>query len=343
MMITSIRPIVKLLILVFITGKYLLNKKTMNFQNLEYFITAATECNFTKAAEKLFITQQTLSGQIAAMEKELNVKLFHRSKPLRLTEAGEVFYSYATSLLRDYKKLRYEMDMISKSGVETINIGLSFNGALPVLKDILTDFRRKNESTQFQILRMPGDELIRKLRDGQVDFAITHFPDNDPAFVSYPLFEEETVIMATYEMFVNVFGGTADTVIKDLRENRDFSILKRCPYIKNTKNSTVSRFANRFMAEHIPVPNVVAETDTFDTLLEFCKTGGAFSFLPKYITANYLHDKTLSPFVVFDLGESARFWVQYGYLREGSKKASMEEFINSVKKIGSAIVLPPIP
>ncbi|MCR5179088.1 MAG: LysR family transcriptional regulator [Lachnospiraceae bacterium] len=305
----------------------------MNFQNLEYFIAAATECNFTKAAEKLYITQQSLSGQIAGIEKELNVKLFYRSKPLRLTEAGEVFYSYATSLLRDYRKLRYEMDMISKSGPETLNIGFAFNGVLPVFKNILTDYRRKNASTQYQIIRMSGDELIKSLRDGSVDFAITHFPDNDPAFVCYPLFREETIIIGTYEMFQNTFGPSADAVIEEIRVKGDFSLLGRCPYIKNTKNGVVSRFANRFIAEHIPVPNLVAETDSFDTLLEFCKTGAAFSFFPRNITANYMHDDKLSPFVVFELGESAEFLVQYGYLRDGVKKASVEELVESVQRV----------
>ncbi len=311
----------------------------MNFQNLEYFIVAATECNFTRAAEKLYITQQSLSGQIAAMEKELNVQLFHRSKPLQLTEAGAVFFNYATSLLRDYRKLRYELDIISRNGVESISIGISFNGALPILKDILTDYRRKSAGTQFQVLRMPGDELIKKVRDGSVNFAITHFPDNDPAFVSYPLFEEKIVIMGTYEMFVNVFGDSADMVIRELREKGDYSILKRCPYIRNTKNSTVSRFADRFMAEHAPIPNLVAETDSFDTLLEFCKTGAAFSFLPLNITANYLRDRELTTFEVFDMGESARFWVQYGYLRESARRTAMEGFVSSVKKVGATISL----
>ena len=60
----------------------------INFLNLEYFLVAAEELSFTKAARRLFISQQSLSSHIANMEKELDIALFHRTSPLTLTYAG---------------------------------------------------------------------------------------------------------------------------------------------------------------------------------------------------------------------------------------------------------------
>ena len=54
----------------------------INFLNLEYFLVAAEELNFTKAAKKLFISQQSLSNHISNMEKEFDVILFNRTTPL---------------------------------------------------------------------------------------------------------------------------------------------------------------------------------------------------------------------------------------------------------------------
>ena len=62
----------------------------MNFSSMEYFTVLAQERNFTRAAERLHITQQSLSSHIAGMEKELGSQLLVRRVPLELTYAGEV-------------------------------------------------------------------------------------------------------------------------------------------------------------------------------------------------------------------------------------------------------------
>ena len=67
----------------------------MNFDSLEYFTVLARERNFTRAAEALHITQQSLSSHIAALEKELNCPLVVRHVPLELTYAGQTFLRYA--------------------------------------------------------------------------------------------------------------------------------------------------------------------------------------------------------------------------------------------------------
>ena len=67
----------------------------INFLNLEYFLVAAEELNFTKAAKKLFISQQSLSNHISNMEKEFDVILFNRTTPLTLTYAGQALKAKA--------------------------------------------------------------------------------------------------------------------------------------------------------------------------------------------------------------------------------------------------------
>ena len=74
----------------------------MNMIQMKYFITAAKCLNFTKAADKLFITQPALSRQIASMEAELNMQLFIRNnRSVRLTPAAVV-------LLEGFEKIYNE-------------------------------------------------------------------------------------------------------------------------------------------------------------------------------------------------------------------------------------------
>lgn len=79
----------------------------MNFSSMDYFVMAAQEKNFTHAAERLHITQQTLSTHIANLEKELGSRLFVRSTPLELTYAGQVFLAYAADFRRKRQTLGY--------------------------------------------------------------------------------------------------------------------------------------------------------------------------------------------------------------------------------------------
>ena len=71
----------------------------INFLNLEYFLVAAEELNFTKAAKQLYISQQSLSNHISNMEKEFDVILFNRTNPLTLTYAGQALKKRARQLL----------------------------------------------------------------------------------------------------------------------------------------------------------------------------------------------------------------------------------------------------
>ena len=70
----------------------------MNFHSLDYFLVLAREKNFTRAAEVLHITQQSLSSHIAGLEKELGCTLVVRRTPLELTYAGRTFLRYAESI-----------------------------------------------------------------------------------------------------------------------------------------------------------------------------------------------------------------------------------------------------
>jgi DNA-binding transcriptional LysR family regulator len=72
----------------------------MELRHLRYFVTVAQERNFTRAAEKLHIAQPPLSRQIHDLEAELGISLLDRDhRPVRLTEAGRLFFEHATQVL----------------------------------------------------------------------------------------------------------------------------------------------------------------------------------------------------------------------------------------------------
>ena len=87
----------------------------MNFLSMDYFLMTAEKRSFTKAADALHITQQTLSTHIANLEQELDCKLFVRHVPLELTYAGEIFWQYAADFQKKYRAMQHEFADLTKS------------------------------------------------------------------------------------------------------------------------------------------------------------------------------------------------------------------------------------
>lgn len=86
----------------------------MNFLHLKYFLMVAEELNITRAAERLYISQQSLSNHISNMERELDVKLFTRSPKLSLTYAGGLLVETATQILDLYSQYQTKVGDINR-------------------------------------------------------------------------------------------------------------------------------------------------------------------------------------------------------------------------------------
>ena len=108
----------------------------INFLNLEYFLVAAEELNFTKAAKKLFISQQSLSNHISNMEKEFDVILFNRTTPLTLTYAGQALKAKARQMLELRDETYRELADIKDFSVGQLTLGLSHTRARALLEEI---------------------------------------------------------------------------------------------------------------------------------------------------------------------------------------------------------------
>ena len=123
----------------------------MNFQNLKYFLLVAEELNITRAAERLYISQQSLSNHIANMERELDVKLFTRSPKLSLTYAGELLVDTATQILDLHTQYLTKVGDISRHYMGVLRLGISHTCGLALLPEILPRFREEFPMVEFSL------------------------------------------------------------------------------------------------------------------------------------------------------------------------------------------------
>lgn len=160
----------------------------MEIRVLEYFLTIAKEGNITRAAQKLHITQPTLSRQLSELERELKTQLFIRGKrSIVLTESGLLLMQRATELLKLVAKT--ERDLLESQGelVGTITIGCVESTASKLLVQWIKSFRESHTNVVFDIVSGTGDDLREKLDRGMIDLAILLEPIETAKYDSYRL------------------------------------------------------------------------------------------------------------------------------------------------------------
>lgn len=149
----------------------------MEFRVLQYFLTVAQEESISRAAERLHLTQPTLSRQIAQLEEELGAPLFIRGKRTTLTEAGMMLRHKAeeVSFLMDSIRMDFQSrkDM---SGIIRIGSGV-YSGSNSVMAQ-LKPFMEKYPGVRFEIHTASADILKERLDHGMLDFVILQEPIN---------------------------------------------------------------------------------------------------------------------------------------------------------------------
>ncbi len=170
----------------------------MELRHVRYFDAVAETLNFTRAAERLHVTQSTLSHQIRQMEDELGTLLFDRSgKKVRMTEAGEILRSYMTPALeqidRGVQALRGDAETLTGS----IRLGTtpSFNTRMVPL--CVSSFLHHYPGVQVTVEELSAAMIARRLASGHLDLAVSYRPEGSDLWFE-PLYNEELrLVVAT--------------------------------------------------------------------------------------------------------------------------------------------------
>jgi len=110
----------------------------VELSHIRYFVAAAEELHFGRAARRLHVTQPSLSKRVAGLERELGVRLFHRTRrEVRLTEAGEIFLEGARRVLEDALRAAEEARKAGRGELGRLEIGFFSPAIYGVLPEIL--------------------------------------------------------------------------------------------------------------------------------------------------------------------------------------------------------------
>ena len=163
----------------------------MELRHLRYFLAVADAAHFTRAAQKLYVSQPTLSQQIKQLEDELGTPLFHRGAGgVQLTVAGERFRPYAERVLHEMDEAVSSLGQSESAPLEPIRVGALEGTGDYLLPSVVA--RAVAAGLQIQVETLPALELQWAVAREELDLAIGTLPA--PGLNAEPLFDEDLAL-----------------------------------------------------------------------------------------------------------------------------------------------------
>lgn len=268
----------------------------MNDKNYSYFLTIAELRNLSKAAEKLYVSQPSLSQYLNRLENELGIKLFDRSKsPLRLTYAGEKYLEHIKKTLEMNRQILAELDDIKMNYRGKLKIGINTQRGAYMLPDIIPIFRSQFPNIELELREGSSDYLESLILKDEIDFCFLNLTNYSDHF-SYEHLMHEKIFLAAYKNH---------PIVKDISTsienptNVDLSIFKDQPFISLMKTQNLSTLVNNLFGKYGLKQNIAIETSNLTTAMNLVSANaGYFTFVPEVYAKHSLNVDRLSFFTV---------------------------------------------
>ncbi|WP_279581703.1 LysR family transcriptional regulator [Fodinicola feengrottensis] len=175
----------------------------MQLQYLTYFVAVAQTRHFTRAAERVNVSQPALSKQIATLERELGATLFSRARGnITLTAAGEALLPLAQRILADVDTATREVqELLAQLRRGRVRLGATPSVCTGLLPTVLRDFHREYPGIQLVVQETGSGDLVRELSAGALDLALVipaqGGPAEEGALVITPVLVEELIVASS--------------------------------------------------------------------------------------------------------------------------------------------------
>ena len=167
----------------------------MELRQLEYFLAVAEEASFTRAAQRVHISQSGVSAQVKALENELGAELIDRSgRVARLTEAGTVALPYAQMALDAATDLREAVDAVKGLIRGRLTVGMVTGCEVAPLFAALASFHREHPGIELELTEENSTYLVNAVRTGEVDIALVGVAGAPPEHLSAQVIASEGLV-----------------------------------------------------------------------------------------------------------------------------------------------------
>ena len=236
----------------------------MDIRTLRYFVEVVRQQSFTRAAEKLFVTQPTISKMLKNLEDELNCTLLIRDgRKLLMTDTGQVVFERGLAILGEFRQLEAELSDINLMAGP---IGL---------------FRQRYPGVELKISEFGGLTVQQAVINGELDLAITALPvEEESALTTQPLFSHPLCVLVPRS------GDWLEQTSVSPQQ------LAAHPLLIYNEDFALSRQLMQLFARHDVKPRIAVRSGQWDFLAAMVQAGVGVAILPEPICRR-LDAKTL--------------------------------------------------
>nr|WP_092074908.1 LysR family transcriptional regulator [Dendrosporobacter quercicolus]NSL49808.1 LysR family transcriptional regulator [Dendrosporobacter quercicolus DSM 1736]SDN20372.1 DNA-binding transcriptional regulator, LysR family [Dendrosporobacter quercicolus] len=254
----------------------------MEFRDIQYVLKVAEERSISNAAQKLFITQPSLSQSIARIEESLDVRLFDRSKkPLLLTFAGRQFVKTAYQILNYEKQLHKQMKDIANLKNEHITVGVSQFRGKYFFPKVLPVFYEKYPGITVSIYEDHASGLENAILTGDIDFSVEVLPvKNNELSYTFINKEKHLIVVSPAHPLNNKLRAESSTASYppiDLCELQNETFI----YLLPDSQSRI-QITNFFKQENF-TPKTILEVKNMETAHALAVSGIGVAFVSEVI------------------------------------------------------------
>lgn len=265
----------------------------MNSRQLQYAIALAEIRNFSQLADKLNITQPTLSKQILTLEQDLGIKLFDRTTtPLTLTPAGEFFIQQAQELVYKEDQLRQSMERFRSGEEGRLVIGISPFRCTFLMPSIVKKIRDRFPGVQVVLHEAGSNDLRKEVAEGKYDFAILNLPVDDSILEITPI-EQDKLVLA-------VPKSLDSQLPKHHGSELDFSICRALPFVVVGQNQEMRQLFDKLCASADFTPVIASEVVGLNAAWALAHAGVGATLLPLQFVSHANFDDNLVLYTLKD-------------------------------------------
>ena len=292
----------------------------MTITQLQYLLAVAEHQNYTLAAQKVFVTQPTLSMQINKLEDELGIQIFDRSKkPVQLTDVGQTIVNQARNIVNEANRMKDVVEQFKGVIGGDFKIGIIPTIMPTLLPMFLTTFTKKYPKIKLIIVELHTEEILEKLNLGQLDCALVATPLNEEKIKEEVLYYEPFLVyMANRKIDqkeINLNEIDSENVLL-LQEGHCFknNIMNFCRVNSNDIQN-----------------NFVFGSGSFETLIKLCEEGIGITFIP-YLHTLQMSDKAQKNLIHFQDPKPARE-ISLIYSKSELKKHMIDALSDTLRQV----------
>lgn len=248
----------------------------MELRHLKYFLAVAEELNFTKASEKLCISQPPLSRQIIELENEIQARLFIRNnKKVELTEAGKYFEKEVKDLFQNLENITVKTKKIAENVSGEFRIAYISSIYSSEISELIKYLREQFPYVNFKLFEISTTKQISALEQGKIDLGIIRSPIKSPKIKSQLWFRDGFSVVYNKSL-IQIKSEEEIPNLKDeifVFFNKDYA-----PYYHEVLLELCAFYGF--------IPKVVHESNNINSIVQLVKNGLGISIVPSNIAKN---------------------------------------------------------